>query len=87
MRHFDLRNGSSLADEIRRRGIELLGEIPFPMTQDRFDFASSCLLLYEKHYPEIILEIQSLAKGLKVDEKILLALFFFLKFSPFQWPF
>ena len=87
MRHFDLRNGSSLADEIRRRGIDLLGEIPFPMTQDRFDFASSCLLLYEKHYPEIILEIQSLAKGLKVDEKILLALFFFLKFSPFQWPF
>ena len=46
------------------------------MTQDRFDFASSCLPLYEKHYPGIILEIQSLAKGLRVDEKILFALFF-----------
>lgn len=76
MRHFDLRNGSSLADEIRRREIDLLGEIPFPLTQDRFDFASSCLPLYEKHYPGIILEIQSLAKGLRVDEKILFALFF-----------
>ena len=76
MRHFDLRNGSSLADEIRRRGIDLLGEIPFPMTQDRFDFASSCLPLYERYYPEIILEIQSLAKGLNIDEKILFALFF-----------
>ena len=76
MRHFDLRNGSSLADEIRRRGVDLLGEIPFPMTQGRFDFASSCLPLYEKHYPGIILEIQSLAKGLKVEEKILFALFF-----------
>ena len=75
MRHFDLRNGSSLADEIRRRGIDLLGEIPFPLTQDRFDFASSCLSLYEKHYPEIILEIQSLARGLKVDEKSLFTLF------------
>ena len=76
MRHFDLRNGSSLADEIRRRGVDLLGEIPFPMTQGRFDFASSCLPLYEKHYPEIIVEIDNLAKGLKVEEKILFALFF-----------
>ena len=76
MRHFNLRNGSSLADEIRRRGIDLLREIPFPMTQDRFDFTSSCLPLYERYYPGIILEIQSLAKGLKVDEKILFALFF-----------
>lgn len=76
MRHFDLRNGSSLADEIKRRGIDILGEIPFPLTQDRFDFASSCLPLYEKHYPEIILEIQSMAKSLKVDEKILFTLFF-----------
>lgn len=76
MRHFDLRNGTSLADEIRRKGIDILGEIPFPMTQDRFDFASSCLPLYERYYPEIILEIQSLAKGLKVNEKILFALFF-----------
>ena len=77
MRHFDLcNNGSSLADEIRRRGIDLLGEIPFPLTQDRFDFASSCLPLYEKHYPEIIMEIQNLAKGLNIDEKILFALFF-----------
>ena len=75
MRHFDLRNGSSLADEIKRRGIDILGEIPFPLTQDRFDFASSCLPLYEKHYPEIILEIQSLARGLKVDEKSLFTLF------------
>ena len=76
MRHFDLRNGFSLADEIKRRGIDILGEIPFPLTQDRFDFASSCLPLYEKHYPEIIMEIQNLAKGLNIDEKILFALFF-----------
>ena len=76
MRHFDLRNTFSLADEIRRREIDLLGEIPFPMTQDRFDFASSCLPLYEKHYPQIIMEIQNLAKGLNIDEKILFALFF-----------
>ena len=76
MRHFDLRNGSSLADEIKRRGIDLLGEIPFPMTQDRFDFASSCLPLYERYYPQIIMEIQNLAKGLKVEERILFALFF-----------
>ena len=76
MRHFDLRNGSSLVDEIRRREIDLLGEIPFPMTQDRIDFASSCLPLYERYYPQIILEIQSLAKSLKVDEKNLFALFF-----------
>lgn len=76
MRHFDLRKGSSLVDEIRRRRIDLLGEIPFPMTQDRSDFASSCLPLYEKHYPEIIVEIENLAKGLKIDEKTLFALFF-----------
>ena len=76
MRYFDLRDGSSLADEIKRIGIDLLGEVPFPMTQDRFDFASSCLPLYEKHYPEVVMEIENLAKGLNVDEKILFALFF-----------
>ena len=76
MRHFDLCNGSSLADEIRRRGIDLLGEIPFPLTQDRFDFALSCLPLYERYYPQIIMEIQNLAQGLKVEERILFALFF-----------
>ena len=76
MRHFDLRNGASLTDEIRRRGIDILGEVPFPLTEDRFDFASSCLPLYEKHYPEIIVEIQSMAQGLKADEKILFTLFF-----------
>ena len=76
MRHFDLRNGVSLSDEIKGRGIDLLGEIPFPLTQDRFDFSSSCMPLYEKHYPEIISEILALSKGLKINEDILFALFF-----------
>lgn len=76
MRHFDLRNGASLSDEIKRRGIDLLEEIPFPLTQDRFDFSSSCMPLYEKHYPEIIAEIVALSKGLKINENILFALFF-----------
>ncbi len=76
MRFFDLRNGVSLSDEIKRRGMDLLGEIPFLLTQDRFDFSSSCMPLYEKHYPEIIAEIQALSKGLKIKEDILFALFF-----------
>lgn len=76
MRHFDLRNGVSLSDEIKGRGIDLLSEIPFPLTQDRFDFSSSCMPLYEKHYPEIIAEILALSKGLKINEYVLFALFF-----------
>ena len=75
MRHFDL-TSSSLSEEIKRRNIDILSEIPFPFTEERISFAQSCMKHYEKHYPEAIDEILSLSKGLKIDEKLLFALFF-----------
>ena len=39
----------------------ILENIPFEITQERIDYALSCLPIYEKYYHEIMEEIQGLA--------------------------
>ena len=41
----------------------ILENIPFEITQERIDYALSCLPIYEKYYHEIVEEIQGLADG------------------------
>lgn len=64
--------GSSLA----KRQNFILENIPFPITQERFAFASACLPIYETYYPEIIEEIRGLSEGQHCGERILQAVLF-----------
>ena len=41
----------------------ILENIPFEITQERIDYALSCLPIYEKYYHEIVEEIRGLADG------------------------
>ena len=60
----------------------ILENIPFPITQDRIDYALSCLPLYEKYYPEIVEEIKGLADGQQCDVRILQAVLFSMYSMP-----
>ena len=51
----------------------ILENIPFEITQERIDYALSCLPIYEKYYHEIMEEIQGLADGQQCDVRILQA--------------
>lgn len=43
----------------------ILNHIPFPIAEERIDFAARCLPIYEKFFPEILEEIRGLADGQK----------------------
>ena len=60
----------------------ILENIPFEITQERIDYALSCLPIYEKHYHEIVEEIQGLADGQQCDVRILQAVLFSMYSMP-----
>ena len=47
---------------LRHKNI-ILNHIPFQITQERIDFALSCIPIYKKYFPEILDEIQGIADG------------------------
>ena len=60
----------------------ILENIPFEITQERIDYALSCLPIYEKYYHEIVEEIQGLADGQQCDVRILQAVLFSMYSMP-----
>lgn len=60
----------------------ILNLIPFEITQKRFDYAMSCLPVYEKYYPEIMEEIRGLADGQHCDARVLQAVLFSMYAMP-----
>ena len=60
----------------------ILENIPFEITQERIDYALSCLPIYEKYYHEIMEEIQGLADGQQCDVRILQAALFSMYSMP-----
>ena len=60
----------------------ILENIPFEITQERIDYALSCLPIYERFYPEITEEIQGLADGQNCDVRILQAVLFSMYSMP-----
>ena len=60
----------------------ILDNLPFKITQERIDYALSCLPIYEKYYPEITEEIQGLADGQRCDVRILQTVLFSMYAMP-----
>ncbi len=52
------------------RGISLLNNVPFEITEERIRFAERCRPFYEEWYPEVLEEIRGIAEGQK--EKVAL---------------
>ena len=47
--------------------LRLLEHVPFPITQERRDFARACLAVYQAFFPEILEELRGLAEGQRCD--------------------
>ena len=75
MRYFNLRDGIPLSEEVKRMGIDILGEVPYPLSEERFDFAEKCLPFYERYYPEIVEEMLDFAKDIRIREDTVFAIF------------
>lgn len=63
--HYEIgyRYGASLA----KHSQYLLDHVPFPITQERKDFARLCIPVYQEFFPEILEEIRGLAEGQSCD--------------------
>lgn len=58
------------------RGINLLGNVPFPITKERLNWAQQCVPLYKNYYPEILLELEGIAQGQHIAPEQLHAVLF-----------
>lgn len=63
--HYEI--GYRYGVSLRKHGQYLLDHVPYPITQERRDFAQSCLPVYQKFFPEILEEIRGLAEGQHSD--------------------
>lgn len=60
----------------------ILEHIPFEITGERMAYGAACVPVYERHYPEILEEIQGLADGQQCDVRILQAVLFSMYAMP-----
>ncbi len=63
------RHGAAL----RAQGIQLLKQVPFPLTRERLEFARACFPLYEQWFPGALEELRGLAEGQDCDREMLAA--------------
>lgn len=72
--HYEMgfRFGSSLA----KNNISVLGNVPFPISEERRAFARSCILVYQEYFPEILEEISGLADGQNCNVELVQAVLF-----------
>lgn len=72
--HYDI--GYKWGSSLRSKGTLLLDNIPFKITKKHMDFGQSCLDAYNKHFPEIVEEINGIADGQNCDVNSLYAILF-----------
>lgn len=60
----------------------ILDHIPFRITQERIDYAVSCVPVYKAYYPEIMEEIQGIADGQCCDVRTLQTVLFSMYSMP-----
>lgn len=60
----------------------ILDNIPFEITDDRIEYAMSCIPIYNEFYPEILDEIRGLAEGQNCDQRVLQTVLFSMYAMP-----
>lgn len=60
----------------------ILNNIPFEITQERVEFALSCIPVYKKYFPEILDEIQGIADDQRCSVQMLQAILFSMYTMP-----
>lgn len=59
--HYNI--GRQWGQKLAQRNVSLLSQIPFPLSEEAGNFASACLPVCQKFFPEILDEIQGVADG------------------------
>ena len=59
--HYEI--GNKWGAALKKRGINLLDNVPFPIINERLVFAEQCVPIYEKHFPQILHEVKGIADG------------------------
>lgn len=59
--HYEI--GLAVGTALAGRGVRLLDQVPFPITQQRLDFAQACLPHYLQWFPAGVEELRGLARG------------------------
>ena len=72
--HYQMGAGFGLS--MARQNQSILQSAPFPLTEERRQFAKACLPAYRAHFPEILEEIAGLAAGQQCREEEIQALLF-----------
>lgn len=63
--HYEM--GYHFGSQLAKNNFFITKNIPFPLTQERKDFALSCIPIYQYYFPEILEEIEGLALGQQCD--------------------
>lgn len=63
--HYEI--GLKWGTQLLKYGKILLDNVPFPISQERIDFAGRCRPFYEKWYPQVLEEIKGIADGQKIE--------------------
>lgn len=71
-RELGFQYGSRLAE----RGKFILKQVPFPLTEERRNFAAACVPVYRRFFPEILEELEGLAAGQRCPAEDLAAVLF-----------
>ena len=70
--HYDI--GYKWGNRLKLHGTNILQNVPFPITEERFTFSHECIPIYEKYFPEILDEIYGIADGQEMPRENLLAI-------------
>lgn len=72
--HYEM--GFKWGSRLFQYGKFLLENVPFPVSEERIDFADKCRAHYEKWYPQVLEEIKGIADGQKIEPVMLEAVLF-----------
>lgn len=65
--------GHKWGTALKKHNINILDNVPFPITEERIVFGEQCIPYYQKHFPEILQEINGIADGQQCSHKRLIA--------------
>lgn len=68
--------GKNWGTMLKKHGAELLANVPFPITEERYTFGRKCVPFYEKYFPQILEEIYGIADGQGCPHESLIAVLF-----------
>lgn len=78
--HYEI--GFRWGSQLAKHANYILNNIPFPISEERIQFAKECLPIYQEFFPEILDEIQGIADGQECDVKLLQGLLFSIYAMP-----